>query len=348
MIVLLALFICVAMALTVSQVSAKNTTIKTQMMFPCSLPDLGNPMVWFSENVKKATNGEINFKLYDPPKLVPVMDILESVSQGLLGAGFAAPGFWMGKVPAAAIFGSVPFGPEGPEFISWLYYGNGLKLWQEAYDKSGLNLKVFPVLIVPPETSGWFTKKIEKVEDLKGFSMRFYGLGAAVIEKLGMSAAMLPPAEIFPAMEKGVVDAAEFSTPAVDESAGFYKIAKYNYYPGWHQQASIQELTINKDLWNKLEPHQQSIIELTAMASLINCIAVGEGRQGPVIKKNAEERGVNNVKWSPDLLAAFKQAWDKVVKERCAKDEMFKKVWEDLSKFREDYQTYKDFAFLPR
>ena len=188
-----------------------------------------------------------------------------------------------------------------------MFHGNGLKLYQEAYDKAGYNVKVFPVIMAPPETSGWFAKEIKTPADFKGVKMRFYGLGGAVIEKLGASAAMLPPAEIFPSLEKGVIDAAEFSSPSVDESQAFYKIAKFNYFPGWHQQATFLELTINKDVWNKMSPTQQALIEMGIRASLLQSLADGEGSQGPVIKRNAEERGVINKYWSDEMLAAFKR-----------------------------------------
>jgi TRAP-type mannitol/chloroaromatic compound transport system substrate-binding protein len=342
------LLISLALIMPAEQAAAKKIILKTQAMFSLSMPLLGKPLVWFAEEMEKVSGGEIVFKLYDPGKLVPVVEILESVSKGHIQAGYAAPAFWMGKVPSAPIFGSVPFGPEGPEYMAWMFQGNGLKLWQEAYDKAGYNVKVFPVILCPPETSGWFAKEIKTVDDMKGLKMRFYGLGGSVIEKLGASATMLPPAEIFPSLEKGAIDAAEFSSPYVDVSQGFYKVVKYNYFPGWHQQTSIHELIINKDVWNKMSPMQQAQIEMGIRASLLQTQAIGEGSQGAVIKENAEKRGVNNMYWPPELLAAFKEAWEEVVQEQCAKDEMFKKVWNDLSAFRAEYKVYSRLGFLPR
>ena len=337
-----------AVSLPASQVHAKKAILKTQAMFSLSMPLLGKPLVWFADMMKKASDGQIVFKLYDPGKLVPVTEILEAVSKGHIQAGYDAPAFWMGKVPSAPIFGSVPFGPEGPEYMAWMFKGDGLKLWQEAYDKAGYNVKVFPVILCPPETSGWFAKEIKTPEDFKGVKMRFYGLGGSVIAKMGASATMLAPAEIFPALEKGAIDAAEFSSPYVDVSQGFYKVVKYNYFPGWHQQTSIHELIINKDVWNSLTPTQQAQIELGIRASLLQTQAIGEGSQGAVIKENAEKRGVQNMYWSDEMLDAFHQAWDEVVAEECAKDPMFKKVWDNLQAFRAEYKVYSDLGFLPR
>jgi TRAP-type mannitol/chloroaromatic compound transport system substrate-binding protein len=342
------LFVSLVLVAPTKQVFAKKVMLKTQAMFSLSMPLLGKPLVWFSDMMKDASDGQIVFKLYDPGKLVPVTEILEAVSKGHIQAGYDAPAFWMGKVSAAPIFGSVPFGPEGPEYMAWMFKGNGLKLWQEAYDKAGYNVKVFPVILCPPETSGWYAKEIKTPADFKGIKMRFYGLGGSVIEKLGASATMLPPAEIFPSLEKGAIDAAEFSSPYVDVSQGFYKVVKYNYFPGWHQQTSIHELIINKDVWNGLTPTQQALIELGVRASLLQTQAIGEGSQGAVIKENAEKRGVKNTVWSKEMLDAFEQAWNEVVKEQEAKDPMFKKTWEDLQAFRAEYKIYSDLGFLPR
>jgi TRAP-type mannitol/chloroaromatic compound transport system substrate-binding protein len=344
---LLVLALVAAFSATAHEVQAKQL-LKTQAMFSLSMPLLGKPLTWFSEMMEKASGGDIVFKLYDPGKLVPVTEILEAVSKGHIQAGYAAPAFWMGKVPSAPIFGSVPFGPEGPEYMAWMFQGNGLKLWQEAYDKAGYNVKVFPIILCPPETSGWFAREIKTPADFKGLKMRFYGLGGSVIEKLGASATMLPPAEIFPSLEKGAIDAAEFSSPYVDVSQGFYKVVQFNYFPGWHQQTSIHELTINKDVWNGLNPQQQALIELGVRASLLETQAIGEGSQGAVIRENAEKRKVKNMYWSDEMLNAFKKAWEDVVKEQTAKDPMFKKTWEDLQAFRAEYKVYSDLGFLPR
>jgi len=203
--------------------------------------------------------------------------------------------------------------------------------------------------MLAPETSGWFAKEIKSVDDLKGLKMRFFGLGGQVVQKLGVSATVLPPAEIFPALEKGAIDATEFSMPSIDKNLGFYKIVKYNYYPGWHQQATFVELLINKDVWNdKMTPAQHALVELGIRASLMQSLAIAEGSQGPVIKENAETRDVKNMYWSDEMLAAFKNSWEEVRKEQAAKDPFFKKVWDDLAAFRADYAHWSRVGFLPR
>ncbi|MGB1092409.1 MAG: TRAP transporter substrate-binding protein, partial [Oceanobacter sp.] len=251
------------------------------------------------------------------------------------------------KMPAAAIFSTIPFGPEAPEFMAWMYYGNGMKLYQKMYDDAGYNVHVEPCALISPETSGWFKKPINSLEDLKGLNMRFYGLGGEALAKLGVSTSLLPGGEIFGALEKGAIDATEFSQPAIDQKLGFYKVAKYNYFPGWHQQATFFELLINKDTWNGMTEQQQAVVSMTCKASITNSIAESEYIQFEAIRANIEERGVTVKEWPADMLAAYKKAWMEVVEEQKA-DPTFAAVYKDLSTFRENYKLWSSRAFVPR
>lgn len=344
---LLAALFLVAILTPCSAVHAKKI-LKLQALYPTSMPIVGEVPGWVAKQIKEATGGEILIKVYDPGKLVSGGEILDAVSTGRIEMGYSSAGFWQGKMPAASLFSAVPFGPEAPEYMAWFFYGNGMKLYQEMYDQAGYKVKAFPVCLNPPETSGWFKKEIKTLDDLKGLKMRFFGLGGAAMQKLGVATNQLSPAEIFPSLEKGVIDATEFSTPVVDRSFGFYKIAKFNYFPGWHQMSTVNELLINKNTWNNLKPSERKVIELTMMASLINTLAEGEALQAPVMKENVEKFGVKNKYWSDEFLKAFHEAWLEVVEEQTAKNAYFKKVWEDLEAFRKDYATWVSYGYLPR
>jgi len=340
--------ITTAMTATTTAVNAADKVLlKTPIAFGSHLPALGTPIKWVSEQLPLMSDGSIKMKIYEPGKLVGAKEILGAVSSGKVNSGYATAGYWQGKIPAAAIFSAVPFGPEAGEYMAWLYYGNGMKLYQEMYDSNGYNVKVIPCAIISPETSGWFKKEINTPEDLKGLNMRFFGLGASVMEKLGVSTSQLPGGEIFGALEKGAIDATEFSQPAIDQRLGLYKIAKYNYFPGWHQQATIFELLVNKDTWNKMSKGQQAIVDNTCKASVTNAIAEGEAMQFDVMAK-AKENGVHIRYWNDNMLKTFEQKWDEVVAEKTAEDPFFKKVWDDLSTFRKGYDLWEANAFLPR
>lgn len=327
--------------------AADKILLKTPIAFGSHLPALGTPIVWVSEQLNLVSDGSIKMKIYEPGKLVAPPEILGAVSSGKVNSGYATAGYWQGKMPAAAIFSAVPFGPEAGEYMAWMYYGNGLKLYQEMYDTSGFNVKVIPCAIISPETSGWFKKEINTPDDLKGLNMRFFGLGASVMEKMGVSTSQLPGGEIFGALEKGAIDASEFSQPAIDQRLGFHKIMKYNYFPGWHQQATVFELLVNKDAWGKMSAGQQATVETTCKASMTNAIAEGEAMQFPVMAA-AKENGVEIRYWNDTMLKAFEDKWAEVVVEKSAEDPFFKKVWDDLNTFRTGYNLWESNAFLPR
>jgi len=345
---LLIIAMVLVIALNAGPALAK-TLIKTQSIYPTRMPIGGEIIPIFANWVKELSDGDLTFKIYEPGKLVSTGGILDSVSKGRIQAAYSSAGFWAGKLPAAPFFASVPFGPEAPEFLAWMIKGNGLKLYQEMYDRAGYNVKVLPIALAPPESAGWFRKEIKSVEDLKGLKMRIYGLGGSVMEKLGVAVVALPPGEIFPALEKGAIDAAEFSIPIIDYSFGFHRIAKYNYFPGWHQPSMITELLINKDVWEKkLTPSQRKMIEVCSLASLTWTLGNGEATQGKILKESAQKNGVKNMYWSDDFLKAYKQAWQEVVEEECAKDDFFKKVWNDLTAFRDEYALWGRLGYLPR
>ena len=338
----------ISIAMMTPSVFAEDSKVllKTQIAFGSNLPALGSPILGVSKRLKILSNGSIKMKVYEPGKLVAPSEILGAVSAGKFNSGYATPGYWQGKIPASALFSAVPFGPEAGEYLAWIYNGNGRKLWQEMYDSNGFKVHTIPCAINPPETSGWFAKPIEKPDDLKGMNMRFFGLGAKVMEELGVGTVQLPGGEIFGALEKGLIDATEFSLPQIDQRLGFHKIVKYNYFPGWHQQATLHELLINKDTWNAMSAHQQEVVETTCKASVVESLAEGEANQFEVLAKSAE-KGVELRYWNPLMLKTFKSAWENVVVEQ-TKDAFFKKVWDDMSGFRKGYDLWESYAYLPR
>ena len=346
MIIMTALLFVVS--LSPAQAASKKVMLKVPVCFPTVLPGLGTTIPWVAERIEVASGGTIRMKVYEPGKLVAPFEILDSVSKGKINAGYSTAGYWAGKIPASQIFSAVPFGPEAGEYLAWLYYGDGMKLYQETYDKGGYNVKVFVCGIIAPETSGWFTKEINTPDDLKGLRMRFFGLGAKAMENLGVSTSLLPGGEIFPALEKKAIDASEFSMPAIDKRLGFHKIAKYNYFPGWHQQATVFELLINKDVYNAMSEQQKMVLELITKAATLDAFAYTEAIQAAAMKENVEKNGVKQIYWSPEMLKAFKDAWEPVAADLSAKDEMFKKVWDNLSAFREEYKLWQTYGFLPR
>ena len=171
-----------------------------------------------------------SIKFYEPGALVPALECFDAASKGSVEACWTTPGYHTGKIPALAFFTTVPFGPQYGEFFAWKKFHGGDQLKNEIYGEHGLySIDVFSI---GPETSGWFREPIESLDQLKGLKMRFFGLGAQVMTKLGVSTQLLAGADIYPALERGVIDATEFSMPDIDIDLGFYQVAKNNYYPG--------------------------------------------------------------------------------------------------------------------
>lgn len=328
--------------------AADKMLLKTPIAFSTSLPGLGSPIPRVAEQLDLMSGGTLRMKVYEPGKLVPAFEILDAVSSGKINSGYTTAGYWAGKIPAAPLFSAVPFGPEAGEYMAWLYYGNGMTLYQEMYDQAGYNVKVLPCAIIAPETSGWFANEINSTEDLDGLKMRFFGLGGKVMQKLGVATSLLPGGEIFPALEKGAIDATEFSMPAIDARLGFHKLVKFNYFPGWHQQATVFELMINKDVWNEASEQHKAIIENACKASMADSFAEGEAIQHAALIDNVENNGVEIKQWNDEMLATFRSTWEEVAKEEAAGDVFFAKVLADLTEFREGYSVWKENAFLPR
>jgi TRAP-type mannitol/chloroaromatic compound transport system substrate-binding protein len=324
---------------------ASQDTVRWKMAssFPGELVQLGTLGKRFEANVQTASSDSLRLKFYEPGALVPALEIFDAVSSGSLDAGWSSSGYWAGKIPALQFFAAVPFGPNPGEYLAWLQYGGGVELRQELY--AAHNIHALHCGMISPEGSGWFREEINSLEDLKGLKMRFFGLGAKVMEKLGVSTQLLAGGDIFPALELGTIDATEFSMPAIDLDLGFYQIAKHYYFPGWHQPTSLLELIINKERWDALSPTHQKIIEMACGDSVSTGIAEGEAIQFGALKE-LQEKGVTLHRWSPEIIDALDAAWAEVVAEESAANADFARVWESLRKFREDYKLWNDLGHL--
>ncbi len=345
----IAIAVISAMSLASTTMAAEGPVLlKVPIAFATKLPGLGSTVKWIGDRIGTLSDGSVKMKVYEPNKLVAPFEILDAVSKGSVNAGYTTAGYWFGKMKASALFAAVPFGPEAPEYLAWMWYGNGMKLYQEMYDENGYNVKVHLCGVIAPETSGWFNEPITNAGQLKGMKMRFFGLGGQVMQSLGVTTSLLPGGEIFPALEKGAIDATEFSMPAIDSLLGFHKLVKYNYFPGWHQQATTFELMINKDVWNGMSEHQQMVVDMACRAAVADSLAYTEAIQFTQMTENVETNGVKQMYWSEEMLTVFQEAWEAIVEENRTSDPGFKKVWDDLAAFRAGYDLWESHAFLPR
>ncbi|MEM6465676.1 MAG: TRAP transporter substrate-binding protein [Pseudomonadota bacterium] len=335
-----------AIALTAMGAQAQETLEMTSA-FGKNLPILGTAALGFVDKINGISES-VEFEHFDPGELVPTLEALDAVSSGSVDAAYTTAGYWQGKMTAASLFAAVPFGPEAGEFLAWMLYDDGKELFQELYDRNGYDVHVTPCGVIAPETSGWFKNEITSMADLEGLNMRFFGLGAEVMQRLGVSTSLLAAGDIFPALERGAIDATEFSMPRIDARLGFYNIAKFNYFPGWHQPSTMFELLINKDVWEGLDERSQKQIEVACMANITDNLAEGEATNFTAMVDNTENQGVTIKQWPPEMLATFESTWNEVAAELAAEDEFFKTVWDDLQEFRAGYKVWGNSIYLPR
>jgi TRAP-type mannitol/chloroaromatic compound transport system substrate-binding protein len=313
---------------------------KMQSAFGSQLPHLGPSGVRFSKDIERMSGGKFEVKFYEPGALIPPLECFDAVSKGSIESCWTTPGYHTGKYPALAFFTTVPFGPGFGEFLAWKWFGGGNELRAEIYAKH--NLIAVDCFCIGPETSGWFRSEIKSIEELKGLKMRFFGLGAQVMQKLGVSTQLLAAADIYQALERGVIDATEFSMPTMDLKLAFHQIAKFNYFPGWHQLVSCSEFLMNKKEWDALPDHYKAMIEVAGKAQVAQTYAESEAMQFDVMAEMRDKYKVQIKRWSDEDLAAFEKAWLEVIKDESAKDATFKKVADHYLEFRKKYAIWGD------
>lgn len=327
------------------QSGAATRNFDLQNVFGLQVPSIGPSPIKWAENVALMTNNEIKIKVYGAGEFVPPFELFGAVSNGSLPMGYDWIGYWASQIPVANLIGSMPFGPDPELFVGWMFKGGGLEIIQKAYDPH--NVKTIPCHMVSPESGGWFNKEINTVDDLKGLKMRIAGLGAKTMERLGSNVQLVPAGEIFVSLERGRIDAAEFSAPQLDIGLGLQKIAKYYYFPGWHQPASWNSIIINMDVWKSFTKQQQEIMTQACYASITSNNADQLAPQIDAIEK-IEQAGVQIKRFPEPVLQALQAEARKVMQEESENDPLFKEAYESLIAYIDRMSRWKELQALPR
>jgi TRAP-type mannitol/chloroaromatic compound transport system substrate-binding protein len=286
----------------------------------------------FCENVKAMTDGQFEIKLYGGGELVPPPGAFDAVSKGTVQMGTGSAYFWAGKSTAFNWFGSIPFGMNAQSINSWYYEGNGQALMTELYDKFDLVPRVFGNSGV--QMGGWYKKKINSLDDFKGLKMRIGSIAGKVLSKVGVTTVFVPPSEIFPALERGVVDAAEFVGPVHDILLGLYKVAKYYYTPGWHEPGPVLDIFFNKKAYYDLPVHFQKILDIAAADINVKTLAAFDAQSGTALETLVKEHKVDVQVYPEDVMAKLKEISKDVIEEEAHKDPFTLKVNEDYKAFQ--------------
>ncbi len=284
------------------------------------------------------SNGRVKIQVYGAGELIPAFEGFDAVRAGTVEMNHANSYFWTGKTFAAQYFTAVPFGLNFQGINGWFYDGGGIDLWNEVYAPFGM--VAMPCGNTGVQMTGWFKKEINSVADLKGLKMRIPGLAGRVYANLGVDVKLLPGGEIFPALERGVIDAAEFVGPFQDRRLGLHKAAKYYYTSGWHEPATVSELLINKAAWDKLPADLKAIVQNAAAA----CNVISEAWCQKANSEAMEDLIKNHkviAKPLPDaVLMALRTETVKVLAEAVAKDPMTKKVHDSYMAFKVKYDRW--------
>lgn len=328
----------------VTQAAGDDTIYQWRMVttWPKGLPGLGLAAVNFSEIVEKSSRGRLQVKVYGAGDLVPALGVFDAVSSGSVEVGHGAAYYWKGKILASPFFTAVPFGMNAQEMNAWMYYGDGLKLWREAY--APFNLVPFPAGNTGVQMAGWFNKEINTVDDIKGTKMRIPGLAGEVWNRAGGVAVNIPGGELYTALQTGVIDATEWVGPYNDLALGFHQVAKYYYYPGWHEPGPTLELIINKDAYESLPEDLKTIV--TAAARAINQDMLDEytARNNAALKTLLSEHGVQLRPLPKPVLSELREHANAMYKELSEKDPFFAKVYKNYSKFAGEVRSFHNIS----
>lgn len=316
----------------------KKVRLKLATSWPANFPIMGTGVERFASRLETISGGSIKVKVYPKNTLVPALGVFDACSMGAIDAYHSSAYFYKGKNEAFNLFTGFPFGMTANEMNAWIDFGGGMTLWRELYAK--YNLVPFKGGNTDVQMGGWFKKEIKTLEDLKGLKMRIPGLGGEVFAKLGVKPTLLPPGEIYVALERNMLDATEWLGPSLDIKMGFAKVAKY-YYTGWHEPGSMLSLTFNKKKFDKLSDEQKMMIEMASneLNSTMNTEFQYENAKA---LQEVEALGVQIGALPTEIMEKARRAMMEVAQEKIAASPDFAKVWESASAFLAESRKWSD------
>ena len=321
-----------AAAVTAPAVVQAQATVRWRLAssFPKSLDTIYGAAEVFSKQVSAATGGKFTVSVHAAGELMPAFGVVDGIQNGTVEAAHTAPYYFFGKDPTFAMDCAIPFGLNSRQMTAWMYEGNGLKLFREFYRT--YNIVNFPMGNTGAQMGGWYRKEIKSVADMKGLKMRIGGFGGKVLERIGSVPQNIPGGEIYTALEKGTIDAAEWVGPYDDLKLGFYKVAPWYGYPGWWEGGPQLTLFVNTKAWDALSADYKAIVEACASHAHVNMLAQYDAKN-PAALKTLVAGGAKPFRMPKDVMdAAFKAAFA-VYAELNSSNPAWKKVYSDYINF---------------
>jgi len=301
--------------------------------FPKSLDTIYGGAEIVAKRVEAATDGKFQIRAFAGGEIVPGLQVLDAVQAGTVECGHTVNYYYVGKDPAFAFDCAIPFGLNARQQNAWLFQGGGLELVRDFL--KGYNVINFPAGNTGTQMGGWFRKEIKTVEDLKGLKMRIGGFAGQVISRLGAVPQQIAGGDIYPALEKGTIDAAEWVGPYDDEKLGFQKVAKYYYYPGWWEAGPTVSMIVNLQQWDALPKHYKAIFESACQDANVTMTAKYDAQNPAAIKRLVASGALLRPFPREVLQACYKAAFE-LYDETAAKNPAFRKIYEPWKAFREE------------
>ena len=330
-----------AAALAASPAFAQATneviTWRLTSSFPKSLDTLFGAAATISKIVGEMTDGKFTLQTFAAGEIVPGLQVLDAVSNGTVECGQTYTGYYIGKNPSFIFDGSVPFGFTPRQHNAWLMFGDGRKLMDEVYNEH--NVVGLPCGQTGGQMFGWFRKELKTVADFQGLKMRTAGFGGKVMAKLGAVPQQIAGGDIYPALEKGTIDACEWVGPYDDEKLGFHKVAKYYYTPGLMELEAVNQLFIHKAAWATLPPRYQHILKYACWYALTEMLASYDAKNAQAVVRLVAA-GTQLSYLPPEIIKALRSALETVLDEEAAKSEQFKKILANWRQFRAEQHRW--------
>lgn len=326
-----------------------NVRWRLTSSFSRSLDTIYGAAEVLADRVNQLTDGRFVIRIYPGGELVPALDVLEAIQKGTVQMGHSASYYYIGKNPALAFDCTVPFGLTARQYLAWIHYGGGMDLMRALF--ADFNIVNFPGGNTGTQMGGWFKREINSLQDLRGLKMRIPGIGGRVMDQLGVTVQQIPAGEIYPALERGAIDAAEWVGPYDDEKLGFHKAARHYYYPGWWEPGPALTFYVNREAWDALPVAYQHILEVSCVEAGLAMMARYDAQNPPALQRLLAD-GVQLRPFPDDMMQAARQISADLLEEP-ASDPGYARILAPFKKWREDSyrwfgtaeQTYAAFAY---
>jgi TRAP-type mannitol/chloroaromatic compound transport system substrate-binding protein len=294
----------------------------------------------FAERVEAASGGRLQIQVFSAGEIMPAFEVFDNTSAGNIDCHWSNSYYWSGKSFAAQYFTTVPFGMSYQGHTAWLHNGGGLELWQEVY--SDFNLVPFPCGSSGTQMGGWFKEPFESLDDLKGKTFRIPGLAGQVYEQAGLNVRLLSGGEIFPALERGVIDAAEWVGPYLDSRLGLHDAAKHYYAADWHEPSTTTELVFNKGTWDQLPDDLKAVVRNVATTCNLLSHMQAEANNAEALRELTENQGVELHRAPDSVQKELYPICRDLLRDKAQEDKTVRKVHNSFWKFKRDHDLWQN------